>query len=339
VSASTLGIDQEAKREEALVSHRRAKLTVEGRRALVERVLDQGWSVATAAEAQCVSAATAYKWVRRFKQEGLAGLVDRSSRPRRSPRRLAPEREAAILELRRQARVGPHRIAWRLGEAQSTVSAVLRRHGEPRLAHLDRPTGRPVRYERRRPGELVHVDVKKQGRIPDGGGWRAHGRRAARNHQFWEHRRGTSGYDYLHIAVDDHSRVAYVETHRDERRSTAEAFVARAIDHFAELGVSVERVMTDNGSCYRRPFSEFLQARGVKHVRTRPYRPQTNGKVERFNHTLNSEWAYASAFTSNDDRLATLPAWLHAYNCHRPHTGLGGLSPMDRLNNVPGKNS
>ena len=321
------------------MSHRRAKLTFEGRRALVERVITEGWSVATAAEAQCVSAATGYKWVRRFRDEGVAGLHDRSSRPRRSPSRLGPQREAAILELRRRARVGPHRIAWRLGESRSTVYAVLRRHREPRLSHLDRPTGRPVRYERELPGELVHVDVKKQGRIPDGGGWRALGRQSARNNQFHEHRRGTSGYDYLHIAVDDHSRVAFVEVHRDERRSTAEAFTARAIEHFAELGVVVERVMTDNGSCYRRPYSEFLAARGVRHVRTRPYRPQTNGKVERFNHTLNSEWAYAASFMSNDERLATLPAWLHAYNCHRPHTGLGGLVPMDRLNNVPGKNN
>lgn len=321
------------------MSHRRAKLTFEGRKALVDRIVYEGWSVATAAEAQCVSAATAYKWVRRFREEGLRGLHDRSSRPHRSPMRLAPEREAAILELRQEARVGPHRIGWALGVARSTVYAVLSRHRMPRLAHLDRPTGRPMRYEREHPGELVHIDIKKQGRIPDGGGWKTLGRQAARNNKWWQSQRATASYDYLHIAIDDHSRVAYVEVLPDEKRATAEGFTSRAIKHFAWLGVATERVMTDNGSCYRRPFTEFLAALGVKHVRTPPYRPQTNGKVERFNQTLNCEWAYATSFTSNDERLATLPAWLHAYNCHRPHTSLGGRPPLARLNNVPGKHT
>jgi transposase InsO family protein len=196
-----------------------------------------------------------------------------------------------------------------------------------------------VRYERERPGELIHIDIKKQGRIPEGGGWRALGRQAARNNQWSQSQRPTRSYDFLHIALDDHSRLAYIEVLPDEKRTTAESFTARAIAHFAELGVETERVMTDNGSCYRRPFSEFLTRLGVKHIRTRPYRPQSNGKVERFNLTLNQEWAYAALFTSNDDRLATLPAWVHAYNCHRPHTSLGGAAPIARLNNVPGKHT
>jgi len=321
------------------VSHRRAKLTFEGRKALVERIIFEGWIVATAAEAQCVSAATAYKWVRRYRDEGWEGLRDRSSRPHRSPRRLSPEREAAILELRCAARVGPHRIGWALGEARSTVYAVLRRHRAPRLCHIDRPTGRPVRYERERPGELIHIDIKKQGRIPDGGGWRVLGRQAARNNQWWQSQRGTASYDFLHIAVDDHSRLAYVEVLTDEKRVTAQAFTSRAVGHFAELGITTESVMTDNGSCYRSSFSQFLTDLGIKHVRTRPYHPQTNGKVERFNQTLNQEWAYAATYASNEDRLATLPAWLHAYNCHRPHTSLGGAAPMARLNNLSGKHS
>lgn len=323
------------------MSHRRAKLTVAGRKLLIERILEQGWATPVAAEAQGVSAATAYKWIRRYEAEGEAGLQDRSSRPRRSPRRLSPEREAAILELRRRARVGPHRIGWALGEQRSTVYAVLRRHGMPCLAHLDRPTGAPVRYEKERPGELVHIDVKRQGRIPDGGGWWVQGRKNkdAYHRGYVQRTRGGHGYDFLHIAVDDHSRVAYLEVHDDEALKTSKAFTERAVGYFAELGVAVERIMTDNGNCYRKSYRQFLSERGIKHSPTRPYRPQTNGKVERLNKTVNEEWAYAAAFTSNDDRLATLPAWIHAYNYHRPHTSLGGKAPIDRLNNVRGNHS
>lgn len=323
------------------MSHRRAKLTVHGRKLLIERILEQGWAVPVAADAQGVSVATAYKWVRRYRAEGDAGLHDRSSRPHRSPRRIRPDREAAILELRRTARVGPHRIAWVLGESRSTVYAVLKRHRMPRLAHLDGPTGAPVRYERERPGDLVHIDIKRQGRIPDGGGFRIHGKGVKSMHLSYRHRSTGArlGYDRLHIAIDDCSRIAYIEVHDDELRATAEAFTERAVTYFAELGVTVTSVMTDNGSCYRGPFTRFLAARGIKHVPTRPYRPQTNGKVERFNHTINTEWAYAAPFLTNQDRLDTLPAWVHAYNHHRPHTALGGKAPMDVLNNVPGNHS
>ena len=322
------------------MSHRRAKLTPAGRKLLVDRVR-AGWPVARAAEAQGVSAATAHKWVRRWKAEGPSGLEDRSSRPHRTPRRLSAEREAAILELRALARIGPHRIAWALGEQRSTVYAVLRRHRMPRLAHLDRPTGQPVRYERDRPGELVHIDVKRQGRIPDGGGWWAQGKKnkEAYHRGYMARSRGGHGYDFLHIAVDDHSRVAYMEVHDDEALVTSKDFTERAVTYFSELGVTVERIMTDNGNCYRRSYREFLAELGIKHQPMRAYRPQTNGKVERFNKTVNEEWAYAAVFTSNDERLATLPAWVHAYNYHRPHTALGGKAPMDRLNNVRGNHS
>jgi transposase InsO family protein len=326
--------------KEALVSHRRAKLTVAGRKLLIERILRDGWPVVAAAQAQGVSVATAYKWLRRYRSEGDPGLRDRSSRPHRSPRRTCGAREAAIVELRRRGRVGPHRIAWALGESRSTVYAVLRRHGLPRLAHLDRPTGVVVRYERARPGELIHIDVKRQARIPTGGGWQGRGRNAADFRRGYLARARTRhGYDRIHIALDDRSRVAYIEVHDDELLETARGFTTRAIAYFAALGVTVERVMTDNGSCYRRGYRRFLAKVGVKHVATRPYRPQTNGKVERFNHTVNQEWAYAARFRSNDERLATLPSWVHAYNHHRPHTALGGQTPMEILNNVRGNDS
>jgi transposase InsO family protein len=316
--------------------HRRAKLTVEGRRLLIERIHRQGWTVATAAEAQGCSRATAHKWLRRFDAEGLPGLFDRSSRPHRSPRRLSPERERAIVQRRKGAMEGPHRIGWALGEPRSTVHKVLRRHGMPRLCDVDRSTRVVVRYQRERPGELVHVDVKKQGRIPDGGGWRAHGRHVPIGGRIHK----GLGYDFLHIAVDDRSRIAYLEAHSDERKDTAAEFMRRALAWFAGLGIEVERVMTDNGNSYRSTaFRSVLSAAGVKHKRIRPYRPQTNGKVERFNLTLKSEWAYAVSYGSNRTRLADLATWLHHYNHHRPHMAHDGEAPMSAVNNVCGKHS
>jgi len=245
------------------------------------------------------------KWLARYDTAGDAGLADRSSRPHHSPARLSPAREDAILQRRDDFLEGPHRIGWELGEAHSTVSRVLARHHRPRLADLDRATRTRatrtvVRYQRDRPGELVYVDVKKQGRIPDGGGWRVHGRatgtprlRGSRPHASRDGQ-PRLGYDYLHTAVDDRTRIAYVEAHADERKDTAAAFMDRAIGWFAERGITIERVMTDNGSCYRsRTFRGVLADRGIAHERTRPYRPQTNGKVERFHLTLKLEWAYA----------------------------------------------
>jgi len=318
------------------VSHPRAKLTVHGRRLLVERVLEGGWTVPMAAEAQGCSPATDYKWVRRFTAEGLEGLRDRSSRPRRSPLRLCPDREAAILARRQATLEGPHRIAWALGEAPSTVHRVLRRLGAPRLRDLDRPTRVIVRYERERPGELVHVDVKKQGRIPDGGGWRIHGR----DRRAGSRRLRGQGYDFVHAAVDDRSRLAYAEILPDERKETASAFMTRAIGFFSDRGITVERVLTDNGACYRsRPFARVLADAGVGHRRTRPYRPQTNGKVERFNLTLKWEWAYARLYETNVSRTEALERWLHHYNYHRPHMAHAGKPPITALNNVPRKHN
>jgi transposase InsO family protein len=318
------------------VFHPRAKLTVHGRRLLVERVLELGWSVPMAAEAQGCSPATGYKWIRRFTAEGPDGLQDRSSRPHRSPARLSTRREVAILLRRQTTLEGPHRIAWALGEAPSTVHRVLRRLGAPRLRDLDRPTRTVVRYERGRPGELVHVDVKKQGRIPAGGGWRVHGKAVRRGSRV---KRG-AGYDFIHAAVDDRSRLAYAEILADERKETASAFMTRAIGFFSERGVRVERVLTDNGSCYRsRPFAQVLAEAGIGHRRTRPYRPQTNGKVERFNLTLKWEWAYARPYVTNASRAEALERWLHHYNYHRPHMAHEGRTPITVLNNVPRKHT
>jgi transposase InsO family protein len=318
------------------VTHARAKLTPQGRLLLVTRVLELGWSVAMASEAQGCSPATGYKWIRRYLAEGHTGLLDRSSRPHRSPRRLDPRREQAIVRRRQRTLEGPHRIGWALGEAPSTVHRVLRRHGVPRLRDLDRPTRTIVRYERERPGELVHVDIKKLGRIPDGGGWRIHGRSrltGSRRH------RG-DGYDFIHAAVDDRSRLAYAEVLPDEGRSNAAAFIARAIAFYAERGVTVQRVLTDNGSCYRsREFNAVLGSAGVSHRFTRPYRPQTNGKVERFNLSLKHEWAYARPYPDNASRSEALDRWLHRYNHHRPHAALGGQAPITVLNNVPRKHT
>jgi transposase InsO family protein len=318
------------------VSHPRAKLTFHGRRLLVERVLELGWTVPMAAEAQGCSSATGYKWVRRFTAEGPDGLRDRSSRPHRSPARLSARRETAIL-LRREATLeGPHRIGWALGEAPSTVHRVLRRLGAPRLRDLDRPTRTIVRYERERPGELLHVDVKKQGRIPDGGGWRIHGK----NRRAGSRKLRGQGYDFIHAAVDDRSRLAYAEILADERKETASAFMTRALGFFADRGVKVERVLTDNGACYRsRPFARVLAEAGVSHRRTRPYRPQTNGKVERFNLTLKWEWAYVRPYDTNASRTGALERWLHHYNYHRPHMAHAGRTPITVLNNVPRKHS
>jgi transposase InsO family protein len=318
------------------VSHPRAKLTVEGRRLLVERVLQAGWTVSMAAEAQGCSAATGYKWIRRFTSEGHQGLRDRSSRPLRSPMRLSSAREAAIAARREATLEGPHRIAWALGEAPSTVHRVLRRLGAPRLRDLDRPTRTVVRYERERPGELIHVDVKKQGRIPEGGGWRIHGR----DRMTGSRRHRGHGYDFIHAAVDDRSRVAYAEILPDERKETASEFISRAVDFFADRGINVERVLTDNGACYRsRPFARVLAEAGIEHRRTRPYRPQTNGKVERFNLTLKWEWAYARPYDSNASRTKQLEHWLHEYNYHRPHMAHAGRPPITALNNVPRKHT
>ncbi len=306
---------------------------------LVERVLT-GRPAAHVAAEMGISRATAYKWLARYRAEGVAGLTDRSSRPRTSPGRTAPELEAAVVALRRDRRLGPARIAGILQMNASTVHRILARHGLPRLAWLDRPTGQPVRrYERARPGELVHVDVKKLGRLRDGGGWRYAGRDSL------ERRRARAdtriGYEYVHCAIDDHTRLAYAEIHPDERADTCAGFLRRAAAWFAEHGIpDIERVMTDNALAYRRSrvWRQALADIGAAPRFTRRYRPQTNGKAERFNRTLLEEWAYAQPFSSGSDRAAALPGWLHTYNHHRTHTALEGRPPISRVtvNDVTG---
>jgi transposase InsO family protein len=311
--------------------HANARLTPVGRRTLIDRILE-GRPVAHVAAEMGISRPTAYKWWRRFAAQGYEGLVDRSSRPRSCPHQTPRARERQVERLRRSRKLGPARIGGILEMAPSTVHRVLVRLGLNRLRWMDRPTGRVIRrIEMSRPGELVHVDVKKLGRIPAGGGWKAHGRGNAN----WS-RRTRVGYAFIHAAVDGYSRVAYAEIHANEQGVTAAGFWTRAQTWFAQHGVPIERVLTDNGSCYRSDV--FHQAlAGVEHTFTRPYRPQTNGKVERFNRTLLDDWAYVRVYRSEHQRTQALHRWLHLYNHHRSHTSLGGQAPMTRVNNLPGQ--
>ncbi|MFB4320727.1 IS481 family transposase, partial [Actinomadura sp. 21ATH] len=329
--------------------HRNAPLTETGRLRLARCVVEDGWPLRRAAERFQVSPATARRWAARYRQLGEAGMADRSSRPHHSPRRTPARTERRIIKVRVLRRWGPARIAYLLGLNPATVHRVLTRHGLARLRHLDRATGRPVRrYEHPAPGDLVHVDIKKLGNIPDGGGHKVHGRAAGgRNssaHRDPARPRKTSshpnlGYGYLHNAVDDHSRLAYTEILPDETKETAAAFWNRAQAFFNDAGITVARVLTDNGSCYRsRLWRDTLAAAGVVHKRTRPYRPQTNGKVERYNRTLLDEWAYHQPYASETQRRRALPRWLHTYNHHRGHTALGGQPPASRVPNLTGQN-
>jgi transposase InsO family protein len=283
-----------------------------------------------------VARQTVYKWWRRWLAEGEGGLLDRSSRPRHSPQQLSADLERRIEWLRRRLKLGPVRIGWRLGVPSATVYRALCRLGLNRLSWMDRPSGQLIRrYEHTRPGDLVHVDIKKLGRIPDGGGWRAHGRGHARSHS-----RSRVGYAFVHSAVDDYTRLAYTEVLADERASTTTAFWQRALAWFADHGVTVRAVLTDNGPAYRsRDFARACAASSVRHRFTRPYRPQTNGKVERFNRTLLEEWAYVRVYRSEPARTAALASWLHIYNHHRRHTALGGLPPISRVTNLPAPHS
>jgi transposase InsO family protein len=311
------------------LSHANGKLTFAGRKLVVVRVL-AGWTQAQVAEAQGVSRSTVAKWWRRFKTEGDVGLRDRSSRPRRSPHALAEPIVEAICRLRRELGAGPHRIAWELGLHASTVYGVLRRAGLSVLARLDRTTRSVIRYERGRPGELIHLDIKKLARIPDGGGRRIDpGWKDAKTAR---HTSRGGGHDYLHVAVDDHSRYAYAEALPDEKGATAADFLVRAALAFAQVGIGVERVLTDNGSCYRsHTFAATATMLEVQLKRTRPFRPQTNGKAEAFNKTLQREWAYRRPYYSNTERLHALPVFLRDYNYARPHTSIGNRPPASRL--------
>ena len=310
--------------------HRNAPLTPEGRLRLCQRI-EAGWPVAHAAASMGISRDRAYVWWRRYLEEGIAGLEDRSSRPRRSPSRTKPSRERRIVWLRRSRGLGPARIAGIVGMPASTVHRVLVRHGINRLDHLDRVTRAPIRrIEMSRPGELVHIDIKKLGRIPKGGGWRVNGRATERGR--WH--RTKVGYAFVHTAIDGYSRLAYSEVLNDELGVTAAAFWLRAADFFAAHDIRVERVLTDNGSCYRsRDFANALDS--TVHTFTQPYRPATNGKVERFNRTLLNEWAYARPWRSDGQRTRALDRFLHTYNHHRHHTAIDG-PPISRVGNLIG---
>ncbi|MDP9236906.1 MAG: IS481 family transposase [Chloroflexota bacterium] len=311
------------------MAHRNARLTPYGRRLIVDR-FKQGYPATEIAEMAGVSRATVYKTLRRFADEGEAGLVDHSSRPRLSPRKSSAEREEAIRALRCERNWGPHRIAYALGLARSTVYAVLRRLGLHRLDLLDRVTRQVIRITQTAPGELVHLDVKRLGRVPDGGGKRMDPGFARSGIGRTGQQR--VGHDYLHVAIDGYSRYAYVEALPDERGDTTAGFLSRALEAFGALGVQVQALLTDNGGNYRsHPFREVADAAAVRLKRTRPYRPQTNGKAERFIKTLQWEWAYLRPYYSNPERLAALPIFLDEYNGHRPHTALGGLSPIMRI--------
>lgn len=315
------------------MGHPRARLNVFGRALLAHRVTVEGWPVALAAEAMGISRASGYKWVRRFRAEGQAGLADRSSRPHRSPRVTPIAASERILTARAELRWGPDRLGPLLGLAPSTVAAVLRRAGAPRLAEIDRPSGLPVRrFEVCHPGELLHQDHKKLGQIPAGGGHRVLGRAAAPS------RHRGSGYDHFEAFIDDRSRWGLFIQVPDESGASAAGALEVALAELKAMGIEVERVLTDNGWAYR---SAAYRASldGRRHSRTRPYRPQTNGKGERFIGTALAEWAYGRAYTSNAERLADLPRWLDFYNRRRPHTALGGLSPMAVVNNVHGDHS
>jgi len=321
------------------VSHRNARLTVHGRRLLVRRVRVEGQAVAHVAKAMGVSRQCAHRWVARFDAEGDAGLADRSSRPATMPTRTPQEVEDRIVAARSLHRRGQDWLGPELGVPARTVNRVLHRRGMPRLCTLDPLTGTPiraskqtaVRYERSRPGELVHVDVKKIGRIPDGGGWRALGRpgtdTAAR-------KKARTGYDYVHSAVDDRTRLAYSEVLADEKGATCAGFITRAGVFFASLGIDrIERVITDNHMSYKlsHDVARALAALGAEHKFIKPHCPWQNGKVERYNRTIATEWAYAQPYTSNDERTRALTDFLDYYNNRRRHHSLNGQPPISRL--------
>ncbi|MEZ5209664.1 IS481 family transposase [Gordonia sp. (in: high G+C Gram-positive bacteria)] len=319
------------------MSHRNARTTYQGRLLIIERHR-AGWPQAHIAKGMGISRRCVAKWINRFATEGESGLTDRSSRPHTSPRRTSAQVEVAIVELRTRERRGRDWVAAELNAAPRTVSRVLARHRVPRLCELDSITGEllraskktTVRYERERPGELVHMDVKKLGRIPDGGGWRAEGQ-TTQNHRSRINKTRV-GYDYVHSLVDDHSRLAYSEVLPDEKGTTCAAFLERAIDYFSNHGITrIERLITDNAWAYRHSLREVCARHSIAQKFIKPHCPWQNGKVERLNRTLQTEWAYRQAFTSNDERAAALAPWLEHYNTQRRHSSLGGLPPISRL--------
>jgi transposase InsO family protein len=307
--------------------HKNAPLTPLGRAELVRRVETDKQLVSVVANDLGVCERTVRKWVSRYKAEGLAGLEDRSSRPHRSPNRTPQPVEIRVAELRRQ-RWTAEQIAAGTGVSKATVSRILGRLGLNRLKALE-PAEPVRRYERDHPGELIHIDIKKLGRI-DGVGHRITGDRTRQSN-----RRGRGeglGWEFVHVCIDDASRIAFVQVMPDEKKQSAVAFLKAAIDYYQSLGIKVARVMTDNGSCYKAfDFRDACRDLGLKHIRTRPYTPKTNGKAERFIQTALREWAYATAYTHSSRRTAALPRWLHRYNWHRPHASLKAKPPISRL--------
>lgn len=332
------------------MSHANAALTPRARLKLARLIVEDGWPIARAAERFQVSWPTAKRWAVRYDQQGPAGMEDRSSRPHRQPNRTPQPTIRKIVHLRWKQRLGPVAIADKVALPASTVHAVLVRCQLNRLSHLDRVTGEPVRrYEHDYPGSLLHVDVKKLGNIPDGGGWRYVGRQQGLNHRSATARRtGGRGYAggakvgtaFVHTVIDDHSRVAYAEVQDNETATTAIAVLRRAVAWFAARGVRTQRVLSDNGSAYRsHAWRDACAELGIVHKRTRPYRPQTNGKIERFHRTLAAGWAFKRLYLSESARRKALPAWIHEYNHHRPHTAIGKVPPITRLTNLPGQYS
>jgi transposase InsO family protein len=326
--------------------HANAALSLRQRRRMVVRVVEQGWSLTKAAEAAEVSDRTCSKWVRRYRSEGEAGLVDHSSVPRVIPHRTPPERVAAIASLRR-IRMTSTEIAEVLGMPRSTVSAVLKRIGLGKLSRLD-PLEPPNRYQRRHPGELLHIDIKKLGRIPEGrAGHRVHGQRRLQRTPRRRDRAGNDrrqvGWEFVHVCVDDATRLAYAEVLPDEKAVTATAFLRRARAFYVAHGICVERVMTDNGACYRSTLHALTcRALGLRHLHTRPYRPRTNGKAERFIKTMIAGWNDGAIYGSSRERATALDGWLWTYNHRRPHGALSHKTPIARLNelnNPPGSYS
>jgi transposase InsO family protein len=331
------------------MSHANAALTPRARLRLARLVVDHGWPVARAAERYDVSWPTAKRRADRYRQLGPDGMGDASSRPHHCPDRTPQPVIRKIVHLRWKHRLGPVEIARRTGLAPSTVYQILARCRISRLTAIDRATGEPVRrYEHDHPGSLVHVDVKKLGNVPDGGGWRYVGRaRGKQNRTATARRTGQrsqtfrhplTGTAFIHTVLDDHSRLAYSEIREDETRETAVSVLRNAAAWFTARGVQIERVLSDNGSCYRsKLWAQACAELGIIHKRTRPYRPQTNGKIERFHRTLAGEWAFKKFYASDSARRAAFPAWLHEYNHHRPHTAIGRSAPITRLTNVPGQ--
>jgi transposase InsO family protein len=330
------------------VSHANAALTPRARLKLARLIVEQDWPIAQAAQRFQVSWATAKRWAERYRLEGETGMLDRSSRPHHSPYATRAPLVRKIVHLRWKQRLGPVEIAARVGCAPSTAHRVLVRCRINRLAHVDRATGEPVRrYEHPRPGDLLHVDVKKLGNIPDGGGWRFVGRAQGTQHRAAtagkprnRHHNPKMGTAFVHTVLDDHSRVAYAEIHDDETAATAAAVLIRAVAWFAARGVTVSRVLSDNGSAYRSHLWRDTCAQlAITPKRTRPYRPQTNGKIERFHRTMTAGWAFRRLYASESQRRKALPGWIHEYNHHRRHTAIGGHPPISRLTNLSGQYS